>query len=51
MSVFYRLLLAWTRFDLAIARSAPVINIAHLEQLRRDESDYERALIRLQLCL
>ena len=50
MRVFYAFLLAWTRLDLQIARSTGR-NPDHIAQLLRDESDYERALIRLELSL
>ena len=36
-----RLLLYLTRFDIAIARSAPVWNIRYLESLRRREHELE----------
>ena len=36
-----RLLLYLTRFDLAIARSAPVWNIRHIVALRRREHELE----------
>ena len=48
LRAFYAFLLAWTRIDLMIARSSPVLNIRHLEQLRRDEYDYEGALFRVE---
>ena len=48
LRAFYSFLLAWTRLDLIIARSSPILNIAHLEQLRRDEYEYEGALFRVE---
>ncbi len=36
-----RLLLAWARLALPIARSAPVWNIRHIERLRRREYQLE----------
>ena len=48
LRAFYAFLLGWTRLDLIIARSSPVMNIPHLEQLRRDEYEYEGALSRVE---
>lgn len=48
MTFFYRILLAWSRFDLAIARSTGR-NPAHVEQLRRDVDRWEHALLMLEL--
>jgi len=48
MKLFYRFLLGWTRLDLIIARSAPTLNMRNIEQLCRDESEYDRQLIRLE---
>ena len=49
MKLFYRLMLAWTRLDLLIARSAPVMNMPLLEQLRRDEDEWDRSLLKLEI--
>lgn len=49
MRLFYRVMLAWTRLDLRIARSSPVLNIGWLEQLRRDEHEWDRALLKLEI--
>lgn len=49
MNIFYRILLAWTRLDLMIARSAPVQNIRLIERLRREESEFDRELILLDV--
>lgn len=48
LRAFYSFLLSWTRLDLMIARSSPVMNIDRLEQLRRDEYEYEGALFRVE---
>lgn len=48
LRAFYSFLLAWTRLDLMIARSSPILNIPNLEQLRRDEYEYEGALFRVE---
>lgn len=48
LRTFYAFCLAWTRLDLIIARSSPILNISHLEQLRRDEHEYEGALFRVE---
>lgn len=48
MTFFYRILLAWSRFDLAIARSTGR-NPSHVEQLQRDCSRWEHALLMLEL--
>lgn len=42
MKFFARFMLAWTRLDLVIARSAPVLNMRNIEQLCRDESEYDK---------
>lgn len=50
MQHFYEFLLAWTRIDIRIARSTGQ-NRDHIKQLLRDEDEYERALLRLELGL
>ena len=49
MKLFYRLMLAWTRLDLRIARSAPVMNMPLLEQLRREEDRWDREIVKLEI--
>lgn len=49
MRFFYSVLLWCTRLELALALSAPNRNYPHIQNLKRDESDYERALIHLEL--
>lgn len=44
MTIFYRFLLAWAEFDLAIARSTGR-SPAHVEQLQRDVDRWEHALL------
>lgn len=44
MSILYRFLLAWADFDLAIAK-ATGRNPAHIEQLQREASKWEHALL------
>lgn len=44
MSILYRFLLAWSEFDLAIARSTGR-NPRHVEQLQRDVDRWEHALL------
>lgn len=51
MRIFYAFLLWATRLELAIAKSAPVRNQANINRLQRDESDYQRALIRMEFGL
>ena len=51
MRFFYAFLLWATRLELALAKSAPARNQSHIEALQRDESDYERALIRQEFGL
>lgn len=44
--------LLWaTRLELALALAAPSRNRAHIEALQRDVSDYESALIRMDMVL
>ena len=50
MRYFYIFLLAWTRLDLQVARSTGR-NPAHVSRLVQDESDYQRALLRLEMGL
>lgn len=51
MRSFYSLLIWASSFELALAMAAPARNHGHVEALQRDISDYERALIRLDLAL
>ena len=51
MKAFYAILLFFTRFELAVAKAAPTRNRGHIQRLQQDESDYERALIRLEFGL
>ncbi len=44
MAAFYRLLLAWSEFDLAIARSTGR-DPKHIEQLQKDVAKWEHALL------
>ena len=44
MSALYRILLAWSEFDLAIAK-ATGRNPKHIEQLQRDVAKWEPALL------
>ena len=44
MSALYRILLAWSEFDLAIAK-ATGRNPKHIEQLQRDVDKWEHALL------
>ena len=48
MSLLYRALLAWSDFDLAIAK-ATGRNPKHIEQLQRDCDKWEHALLILRL--
>jgi len=48
MKLFYLLLLLATRFELAVAKSSPARNYAHIAKLQRDESEYERSVIRIE---
>ena len=48
MTLLYRALLAWSEFDLAIAK-ATGRNPAHIEQLQRDCAKWEHALLILRL--
>ena len=50
LRLFYSFLLAWTQFDIQIARSTGR-NPAHILKLRQDEDDYRCALLRLELGL
>lgn len=47
---FYSFMLAWLRFDLAAARSTGR-NLAHIQQLQREISEYERLLFQLEWSL
>lgn len=49
--MFYASLLWATRFELAIALSAPNRNYPHIMTLKRDEEQYVNALVRLELGL
>ncbi len=44
MNLLYRVLLAWSEFDLAIAKSTGR-SPANIEQLQRDVSRWEHALL------
>lgn len=48
-SLFLSGLLWCTRFELAVAMSAPNRNYPYIAALRRDVDEYERALIHLEL--
>ena len=48
MRLFYSLLLACTRFELAVAKAAPVRNHKHIAALQSDEAEYERELVQLE---
>jgi len=48
---FYAFLLWATSFELALAKSAPERNRGHIDALQRDESEYQRELIRLEVGL
>ena len=48
LRIFYSILLAWTQFDIQIARSTGR-NPAHILRLRQDEDDYSKALLLLEL--
>ena len=48
MNLLYRVLLAWSEFDLAIAK-ATGRNPKHIEQLQRDVAKWEHALLILRL--
>lgn len=47
---FYTFILAWLRFDLAVARSTGR-NPANIQQLQREISEYERLLFQLEWSL
>ena len=47
--LFYTLMLWATRFELSVAKAAPVRNYRNIEALQADESEYQRALIRMEL--
>lgn len=49
LQAFYSVLIWLTRFELAVAMNAPERNRDHIAGLQQDISDYERALIRLEL--
>lgn len=51
LRVFYVVMLWAVRFELSLAVGAPVRNHRLIDALQRDESEYERALIRLDLAL
>ena len=48
MSALFRILLAWSEFDLAIAK-ATGRNPKHIEQLQKDVAKWEHALLILRL--
>jgi len=48
MTLLYRALLAWSEFDLAIAK-ATGRNPKHIEQLQKDVAKWEHALLILRL--
>lgn len=48
MNLLYSVLLAWSEFDLAIAKSTGR-SPANIEQLQRDVSRWEHALLMLRL--
>ena len=48
MNLLYRVLLAWSEFDLAIAKSTGR-SPANIEQLQRDVDKWEHALLILRL--
>lgn len=48
MSALYRILLAWSEFDLAIAK-ATGRNPKHIEQLQRDVDRWEHAILMLEI--
>jgi hypothetical protein len=48
MSALYRILLAWSEFDLAIAK-ATGRNPKHIEQLQRDIDRWEHAILMLEI--
>lgn len=48
MSILYRFLLAWSEFDLAIAK-ATGRDPKHVEQLQRDVEKWEHALLMLEI--
>jgi hypothetical protein len=49
--LFYTAMLWATQLELALAMSAPNRNYPHIATLRRDEDEYRRALLRLELNL
>ena len=49
LQAFYSAMLWATRFELAIAMNAPDRNRNHITGLQQDISEYERALIQLEL--
>lgn len=49
--LFYTLLLWATSFELSVAKAAPVRNHRNIEALQADESEYQRALIRMEVGL
>ena len=51
MQLFYTALLWATSFELAVAKNAPARNHRNIEALQQDVSEYERALIRLELSI
>lgn len=50
LRLFYSFMLAWLRFDLAVARSTGR-NPANIQQLQREISEYERLLFQLDWSL
>jgi hypothetical protein len=49
MKYFYQFLLYATRFELWLARRAPVRNTDHIKQLQKDESEYQHSLLMTEL--
>ena len=45
---FYLAVLWATRFELAVAKNAPVRNHGNIAALQNDIAEYERALLRLE---
>jgi hypothetical protein len=45
MKLFYTTLIYLTRFELWLAKRAPVRNTRYIERLNADKADYERSLI------
>ena len=49
MKLFYTILLYSTRFELWLAKRAPVRNTLHIEQLNRDLNKWRHALLMTEL--